>query len=56
MLNKSMIENIRKEQKKTDTKILDTVSSFCKKNIHIKECQEIYFLIIQPGRKAKDKQ
>ena len=55
MLNKNMIENIRKEQKKSDTKILDIVSSFCKKNIHSKECQTIYFLIIQPGRKAKNK-
>lgn len=50
-----MIENIRKQQKKTDTKILDEVSRFCKINFHKEECQFIFKNIISPGRKAKDK-
>lgn len=50
-----MIENIRKVQKKTDTRILDEVSRFCKLNFHKQECQFIFTKIISPGRKAKDK-
>jgi hypothetical protein len=50
-----MIENIRKPQKKTDTRILDEVSRFCKINFHRPECQTIFMKIIKPGRTSKDK-
>jgi len=52
---KNMIENIRKPQKKTDTRILDEVSRFCKINFHRPECQTIFMKIIKPGRTSKDK-